>query len=62
MRRAVAKVRVYELAKELGIESKVVMTKLNELGEFVRSASSTVEPPVVRKLRELYPAPASGAG
>jgi translation initiation factor IF-2 len=54
----VAKVRVYELAKELGIESKVVMAKLNELGEFVRSASSTVEPPVVRKLRELYPAPA----
>jgi translation initiation factor IF-2 len=61
MRRAVAKVRVYELAKELGIESKVVMTKLNELGEFVRSASSTVEPPVVRKLREIFPAPASPA-
>jgi translation initiation factor IF-2 len=52
----VAKVRVYELAKELGLESKVVMTKLNELGEFVRSASSTVEPPVVRKLREALPA------
>ncbi len=61
MRRAVAKVRVYELAKELGIESKVVMAKLNELGEFVRSASSTVEPPVVRKLRELYPV-AAGDG
>ena len=62
MRRAVAKVRVYELAKELGVESKVVMTKLNELGEFVRSASSTVEPPVVRKLREIFPAPAVPAG
>src|SRR5690349_23520616 len=62
MRRAVAKVRVYELAKELGIESKVVMTKLNELGEFVRSASSTVEPPVVRKLREMYPAAPAGDG
>ena len=59
MRRAVAKVRVYELAKELGIESKVVMTKLTELGEFVRSASSTVEPPVVRRLREIFPAPAA---
>ncbi|HSK27135.1 MAG TPA: translation initiation factor IF-2 N-terminal domain-containing protein, partial [Jiangellales bacterium] len=47
-----AKVRVYELAKELGVESKVVLTKLNELGEFVRSASSTIEAPVVRKLRE----------
>jgi translation initiation factor IF-2 len=57
----VAKVRVYELAKELGIESKVVMTKLTEMGEFVRSASSTVEPPVVRKLREIFPAPAADA-
>jgi translation initiation factor IF-2 len=46
----VAKVRVYELAKELGVESKVVMAKLQDLGEFVRSASSTVEAPVVRKL------------
>ncbi len=50
------KVRVYELAKELGVESKVVMTKLQELGEFVRSASSTVEPPVVRRLRAEMPA------
>ena len=45
-----AKVRVYELAKEFGVESKVVMAKLQELGEFVRSASSTVEAPVVRRL------------
>ncbi len=47
-----AKVRVYELAKELGVESKVVMAKLQELGEFVRSASSTIEAPVVRKLTD----------
>ena len=52
-----AKVRVYELAKELGVESKALMAKLGELGEFVRSASSTIEPPVVRKLRDIYPAP-----
>ena len=52
-----AKVRVYELAKELGLESKTLMSKLSELGEFVRSPSSTIEPPVVRKLREIYPAP-----
>ena len=51
-----AKVRVYELAKELGMESKDVLAKLQDLGEFVRSASSTVEPPVVRKMRDLYPA------
>jgi translation initiation factor IF-2 len=48
----VAKVRVYELAKEFGVESKVVMAKLEEMGEFVRSASSTIEAPVVRKLKE----------
>jgi hypothetical protein len=48
----VAKVRVYELAKEFGVESKVVMAKLQELGEFVRSASSTIEAPVVRKLTD----------
>lgn len=37
------KARVHELAKELGIESKVVLAKLKEMGEFVKSASSTVE-------------------
>ena len=51
-----SKVRVYELAKELGVESKVVVAKLQEMGEFVRSASSTIEPPVVRRLREVFPA------
>lgn len=47
-----AKVRVYELAKELGLESKELLQTLNNMGEFVRSASSTIEAPVVRKLRE----------
>lgn len=51
-----AKVRVYELAKELGVESKAIMAKMQELGEFVRSASSTIEPAIVHKLR------ASGLG
>ncbi|BAJ31083.1 MULTISPECIES: translation initiation factor IF-2 [Kitasatospora] len=58
-----AKVRVYELAKELGLESKAVMAKLTELGEFVRSASSTIEAPVVRKLTDALGAtpPSGGA-
>ena len=56
-----AKVRVYELAKELGVESKVVMAKLQDLGEFVRSASSTVEAPVVRKLIDSIQQGDSGA-
>ncbi|MCB4208078.1 translation initiation factor IF-2 [Arthrobacter sp. UM1] len=49
-----AKVRVHELAKELNITSKEALDKLKEMGEFVRSASSTVEPPVVKKLRGAY--------
>ena len=49
-----AKVRVYELAKEFGVESKTVMVKLQEMGEFVRSASSTIEAPVVRRLKEAF--------
>ncbi|MEU5615178.1 translation initiation factor IF-2 N-terminal domain-containing protein, partial [Streptomyces sparsogenes] len=55
-----AKVRVYELAKEFGVESKVVMAKLQELGEFVRSASSTIEAPVVRKLTDAFQQGGSG--
>ncbi|HEY0357309.1 MAG TPA: translation initiation factor IF-2 N-terminal domain-containing protein, partial [Mycobacteriales bacterium] len=53
------KARVHELAKELGVESKVVMAKLKELGEFVKSASSTVETPVARRLREALTANAA---
>ena len=49
-----AKIRVYELAKEFGVESKAVMAKLEEMGEFVRSASSTIEAPVVRRLRQAF--------
>ncbi|MGK9221590.1 translation initiation factor IF-2 N-terminal domain-containing protein, partial [Microbacterium barkeri] len=47
----VAKPRVHEIAAELGVDSKVALAKLKELGEFVKSPSSTVEPPVARKLR-----------
>ena len=55
-RRDVAKVRVYELAKELGVESKVVMAKLQELGEFVTVGVLDHRAAVVRKLRETLPA------
>ncbi|MGB9035593.1 MAG: translation initiation factor IF-2 N-terminal domain-containing protein, partial [Paeniglutamicibacter sp.] len=56
-----AKVRVHELAKELGITSKDAVAKLQEMGEFVRSASSTIEAPVVRKLRTAFPNAAPAA-
>lgn len=51
-----AKPRVHELAAEFGVDSKVVMAKLQEMGEFIRSASSTVSPPAVRRLREEFAA------
>ena len=47
--------RVYDIAKELGIDSKVALAKLIELGEFVKSGSSTITPPVAKKLREAFP-------
>ncbi|MBB1028071.1 hypothetical protein G6026_10330, partial [Dietzia sp. DQ11-38-2] len=53
------KPRVHELAKEFGITSKELLTKLRDQGEFVKSASSTLEAPVVRRLRESH-APAGG--
>ena len=43
-----AKLRVHELAKELGTTSKIVLQALKESGEFVKSASSTIEAPVAR--------------
>jgi translation initiation factor IF-2 len=50
----VAKVRVHELAKEFGVPSKTVLETLKDMGEFVKTASSTVEAPVVRRLNEQY--------
>ncbi|MBB5911476.1 translation initiation factor IF-2 [Nocardia transvalensis] len=58
------KARVHELAKELGVTSKQLLATLKEQGEFVKSASSTVEAPVARRLRESFSAkstPSNGA-
>jgi translation initiation factor IF-2 len=46
-----AKPRVHEVASELGVDSKVALAKLKEMGEFVKGPSSSIEPPVARKLR-----------
>ncbi|MEY8565280.1 translation initiation factor IF-2 [Corynebacterium sp.] len=48
------KLRVHELAKQLGTTSKELLATLKEQGEFVKSASSTVEPPVVKKMKSHY--------
>jgi len=47
----VANPRVHEIASEIGVDSKVALAKLKELGEYVKSPSSTIAPPVARKLR-----------
>jgi translation initiation factor IF-2 len=47
----VAKPRVHEIATDLGIDTKLALAKLKEMGEFVKGPSSSVEPPVVRKLK-----------
>ncbi|MGB6070201.1 MAG: translation initiation factor IF-2 N-terminal domain-containing protein, partial [Rhodococcus sp. (in: high G+C Gram-positive bacteria)] len=55
------KARVHELAKELGVTSKELLARLKEQGEFVKSASSTVEAPVARRLRESFPSDSADA-
>ena len=56
------KKRVYELAKEFGVDSKTVLERLKGMGEFVKSASSTVEAPVVRRLQAALAAEGNQAG
>ncbi|PJJ61523.1 translation initiation factor IF-2 [Compostimonas suwonensis] len=46
-----AKPRVHEIASELGVDSKLALAKLKEMGEFVKGPSSSIEPPVARKLK-----------
>ncbi|NUT59098.1 MAG: hypothetical protein HOQ00_09700, partial [Agromyces sp.] len=46
-----AKPRVHEIASELGVDSKIALEKLKEMGEYVKGPSSSIEPPVARKLR-----------
>jgi len=62
----VANPRVHEVAAELGIDSKIALDKLKGMGEFVKSASSSIAPPVARRLKAAleadgYKAPAAGA-
>ena len=47
--------RVYDIAKELGIDTKIALAKLEELGEYVKGGSSTIAPPVAAKLKAAFP-------
>jgi translation initiation factor IF-2 len=45
------KPRVHEIASELGVDSKIALEKLKEMGEYVKGPSSSIEPPVARRLK-----------
>jgi len=47
----VANPRVHEIAAELGIESKIVLDHLEKMGQYVKGPSSSVAPPVARKVK-----------
>jgi len=47
------KPRVHEIASDLGIDAKVALRALKSMGLYVKGPSSSVEPPVARRLREL---------
>lgn len=49
-----ASARVHELARELGVEGRVVLAALRGLGFSVMSMSSRVEAPVVSRLYEMF--------
>jgi hypothetical protein len=46
-----AKPRVHEIASEFGVDSKTVLRMLREDGEFLKGPSSSMEPPVARRVR-----------
>ncbi len=46
-----AETRVHELAKELGVTSREILAKCSDYGEFIKSASHTLPPRLIRRLR-----------
>jgi translation initiation factor IF-2 len=56
-----AKPRVHEVAAEAGVDSKAALAKLKEMGEFVKGPSSSIEPPVARRLKAALEADAAKA-
>ena len=54
-----AKPRVHEVAADAGVDSKAALAKLKEMGEFVKGPSSSIEPPVARRLKAALEADAA---
>jgi translation initiation factor IF-2 len=53
---------VHEVAAELGVDSKVALATLKEMGQFVKGPSSSIEPPVARRLKEALIAAGAAQG
>lgn len=51
-----AKPRIHEIAHQLGVPPKTLLAFMRKHGEFFKSASSSVEPPVARRVRRLWEA------
>ncbi len=51
------KIRIYELAKELDLESKVLITFLNDLGAEVSSHMSSIDGDIAEMIRDHFTAP-----
>ena len=47
------KIRIYELARELGVENQVVLDLADELKIGVKSHSSSIEDPMADRVRRL---------
>jgi len=48
------KIRIYEIARELNIPSKEIISRLSEMGIVVKTHSSGIDPDTAEKIRELF--------
>ena len=48
------KLKVHELAKELGVQSKEIIAKANELGAKISSHLSSIDDDMANKIRKKY--------
>ena len=56
-----SKVRVYELAREIGIQSKELVEFLEELGADVKNHMSTVEEDIAEMIKDHFAVEAGGS-
>lgn len=49
-----SRIRVFELARDLGVDTTNLLKMINDMGEFVRSASSTLDASVEERVRRRF--------